>query len=74
MAQRTKNNIVRAGTGVSEKKDTVLEENRNEMDRLIHELKQAEAAKHGALRRVITLPDGREVTVKAAIDERLVAA
>lgn len=42
MAQRMKNKIMRAGTGASEKKGIVLEENRMEMDRLIHELKQAE--------------------------------
>ncbi len=42
MAQRMKSKIMRAGAGASEKQGIVLEENRMEMDRLIHELKQAE--------------------------------
>jgi PAS domain S-box-containing protein len=42
MAQRMKNKIEQAGTGVSEEQGTALEENRMKVDRLIHELKQAE--------------------------------
>jgi PAS domain S-box-containing protein len=42
MAQRMKNNIMRAGTGVSEEQGKAPGNNRMEVDRLIHELKQAE--------------------------------